>query len=61
MRTLEIPKAKNMPFQLVGPDKGLIAGFDTEAEANADAAERNGRAAGMGLKARYAIVANPPA
>lgn len=39
-----------------GPEGGAITGYDTREAADADAADRNSRAADMGVKARYEVV-----
>ena len=61
-----MPKAFEMPFfvRLIGScpsdegDRGAVKGFESEADAKADAAERDERAIGWGLKARYEVVAS---
>lgn len=57
MRVYDLGKAVNMAFGVYGPADVLIAGFDGQDEAQADADERNARAAAWGIKARYTVKA----
>lgn len=61
-----MPKAFEMPFfvRLIGGcpsdkgDRGAVKGFALKEDAETDAAERDERAIGWGLKARYEVVAS---
>lgn len=52
----EMPHFVRQAGLTYGPEAGAIKGYETKEAADADAAERNGRATDMGLKARYEVV-----
>lgn len=52
---------KDQPFHIrltgVADGPGFVHGVETEAQAKADAADRNKKAEAMGIKARYEVAA----